>query len=258
MSSGRPGDFQSTLNELERRLRELMSDLVPPPAERTGEAPAPEPPGPPPMPPYRPPTQHEPQPPPPAPSGGLQDQLDELLRFRDQLTEAAKGLVEDYSRVLEQITRAVGDAPPAPPAPEPAPPPPTTAAGHVTFPVPPPVSQPTESTLYSGHVAVDAGPFADIATVAAFEAALRRVPHAEDVFVRSFEDHRAVVELRLAAEVPLVFELRRASDQAFDVDHADGGRLTLTMHSGNLPFPMRPANEREAPPVPPPNGGQTD
>jgi hypothetical protein len=260
MSSGGPGDFQSTLNELERRLRELMSDLVSPSAERTDEAPAPDPPGPPPMPPYRPPTQHAPAPP-PAPGGGLQDQLEELLRFRDQLTEAAKALVEDYSRVLEQITRAIGDAPapPAPPAPEPPPPaPPTTAAGHVTFPVPPPASQPTESTLYSGRVVVDAGPFEDIATVAAFEGALRRVPHAEDVFVRSFEAHRAVVELRLAAEVPLVFELRRASDQTFDVEHADAGRLTITMHSGNLPFPMRPANEHEAPPVPPPNGGETD
>jgi hypothetical protein len=251
MSSGGPGDFQSTLSELERRLRELMSELVTPAAERAQADPAPEQAAPPPP---------SPPPPPPAPRGGLQDQLEELLRFRDQLAEAAKSLVEDYSRVLEQITRAAGDAPSAPPAaePVPAPPPPTTAAGHVTFPVPPPASQPTESALYSGHVAVEAGPFPDIATLAAFEGALRRVPHAEDVFVRSFETHRAVVELRLAAEVPLVFELRRASDQAFDVDHADAGRLTLTMHSGSLPFPMRPANEREAPPAPPPNGGQTD
>lgn len=250
MSSGGPGDFQSTLNELERRLRELMSDLVTPAAERAQADAPPEPAAPPPPPP----------PPPPASGGGLQDQLEELLRFRDQLAEAAKSLVEDYSRVLEQITRAVGGAPaPEPPAPAPEPPPPpTTAAGHVTFPVPPPTSQPTESTLYSGHVAVEAGPFADIATLAAFEEALRRVPHAEDVFVRSFEAHRAVLELRLATEVPLVFELRRASDQAFDVEHADAGRLTLTMHSGNLPFPMRPANEHEVPPVPPPNGGQTD
>jgi len=250
------GDVQETLNELERRLRELQAELAAPQAQ---------PPGPPPMPPYRAPAPEPPPAPPPAPppppapaSGGLQEQLEELLRFRDQLAEAAKALVDDYSRVLDQITRVLepGPAPPAPaPAPAPAPPPPTPAVGHVTFPVPPPSS---EGTLYSGHVAVDAGPFADIATLAAFEAALRQVPHAEDVYVRSFEGHRALLELRLATAVPLVFELRRASDHAFDVDHADPGRLTLTMHSANLPFPMRPANDREAPPVPPPNGDEAD
>src|SRR5215207_9928606 len=139
MSSGDPGDFQSTLNDLERRLRDLLSELVSPTAER------PDPPPPP------------PPPPPPAPAGGLQAQLDELLRFRDQLADAAKALVEDYSRILEQIQRAVASPPP--------PPPPTPASGHVTFPVPPPAAPAAESTLYSGHIAVDAGPFADIATV---------------------------------------------------------------------------------------------
>jgi hypothetical protein len=225
MSGG--GDFQDTLNELERRLRDLMSDLTSRPAERAEpEAERDEPAAPPPPP---------PPPPPPAPAGGLQDQLEELLRFRDQLTEAAKKLVEDYARVLEQITRVI-----TAPAPPPPPPPPTTASGHVTFPVPPPAAQSTESTLYSGHVAIEASPFADIASLAAFEEALRKVPNAEDVAVGSFEGGRAVVELRLTAEMPLVFELRRASDQTFDVDHADPGRLVLTMHTPDLPFPARP------------------
>jgi hypothetical protein len=255
MSGRDPGDFQSTLNELERKLRDLLSELVSPP-DKQPQAPE-EPPGPPPMPPYRPPASTEP-PAQPAAAGGLQGPLEELLRFRDQLAQAAKALVEDYSRLLEQIERAMASPSPSPPPPPPPPPPPTPASGHVTFPVPPPAAPPTESTLYSGHIAIDAGPFADIATLAAFEDALRHVPHAEDVYVRSFEAHRALLEVRLAAEVPLVFELRRASDQAFDVDHADPGRLTLTMHAGNLPFPMRPANEHEAPPVPPANGGETD
>jgi hypothetical protein len=217
MSGDEPGDVQSSLNELERKLRELQAELARPAAPAEGE------PVPPPMPPYRPPVAAEPPPPAPPPpaAGGLQAQLDELLRFRDQLAEAAKALVEDYSRVLEQIERALASPPP--------PPPPTPATGHVTFPVPPPAAPSTESALYSGHVAIDAGPFADVAPLAAFEEALRRVPHAEDVYVRSFEAHRALLELRLAAEVPLVFELRRASDQPFDVDHADAGRLTLTM-----------------------------
>ena len=197
MTSGDPGDVQATLNELERKLRELQAELAPPSAQ----PPAPESPaGAPPMPPYRSPSAAEPPPASPpaeqlvhqarAHAGGLQDQLEELLRFRDQLAEAATALVEDYSRVLEQIARATGSSA--------EPPPPTPAAGHVTFPVPPPAAPSTESTLYSGHVAVEAGPFADIATLAAFEGALRRVPHAEDVYVRSFEGHRAVIELRLA------------------------------------------------------------
>src|SRR3954454_11581156 len=231
------GDFQDTLNELERRLRDLMSGLGGSRPAQGAEAPAEpaEPAAPPPMPPYRPPP-GEPAPPaaPPAP-GGLQDQLEELLRFRDQLTEAAKKLVEDYSRVLEQITRVV-----TAPAPPPAPPPPTPASGHVTFPVPPPTSQSTESALYSGDITIEAEPFEDIAALAAFEAAVRKVPGAEDVEVRKFKSHRAVVDLRLAAEAPLVFELRRASDQTFDVEDAEPGRLVLTMHTGELPFPMRP------------------
>jgi hypothetical protein len=190
------------------------------------------------MPPYR--SAPEAQAPAPRPApGGLQDQLEELLRFRDQLTEAAKKLVEDYSRVLEQITRVVAAPAPAPPQPPDAAPP-TPASGHVTFPVPPPASQSTESTLYSGQITIEAEPFADIAALAAFEQAVRNVPSAEDVEVSKFKNHRAVVGLTLAADTPLVFELRRASDQTFDVEDAEPGRLVLAMHTGELPFPMRP------------------
>jgi hypothetical protein len=211
-------DVQSTLNELERKLRELQSELAAPEAVQT---PAAEPPPPPP-------------PPPPA-AGAIEAQLEELLRFRDQLTEAATKLVEDYSRLLEQISRAAGEAP----APA-APPPPTPSAGHVTFPVPPPAAPSPESALHSGNVEIEAGPFADIAELAAFEQAVRRVPNAEDVVVPTFDGGRAVVELRLAAEMPLVFELRRASDRAFDVEHSEPGRLVLAMHAEDLPFPARP------------------
>jgi hypothetical protein len=211
-------DVQSTLNELERKLRELQSELAAPEAVQT---PAAEPPPPPP-------------PPPPA-AGAIEAQLEELLRFRDQLTEAATKLVEDYSRLLEQISRAAGEAP----APA-APPPPTPSAGHVTFPVPPPAAPSPESALHSGNVEIEAGPFTDIAELAAFEQAVRRVPNAEDVVVPTFDGGRAVVELRLAAEMPLVFELRRASDRAFDVEHSEPGRLVLAMHAEDLPFPVRP------------------
>ena len=228
------GDVQDTLNELERKLRELQAELAPSAPNEAPPAPAtPEPPhgGPPPMPPYRHPV--PPTAPPPPPASGMQDQLDELLRFRDQLTEAATKLVEDYSRILEQLSRATADVPAAPL-------PPTPAAGHATFPVPPPTIPSTESTLFNGHVSIHAGPFEDVAALAQFEQALRTVPHAEEVAVRKLKDQRAVIDLQLASEVPLVFELRRASEQTFDVEHAEPGRLELTIHAGDLPFPVRP------------------
>jgi hypothetical protein len=248
MSGDDPADIQQTLNDLERRLRELQAELAAP--QEPQDAPQAPAPGPPPMPPYRAPArdEHHAPPAPPLPASGLQTQFDELLRFRDQLAAAAKALVDDYSRLLEQLTLAI-ETPPAPP-------PPTTAAGHVTFAVPPPTAPSTEGSLFRGRVLVEAGPFDDIAALAAFEEGLRGVPGTGAVAVRSFEGGRATIELDLVADVPLVFELRRASDQAFDVDHADADRLTVTMHSGSLPFPMRPANDREAPPAPP--NGEAD
>jgi hypothetical protein len=218
------GDVQHTLNELERRLRELQAELAAPDvAPRVEEPPPPEPPPP-----------AEPPAPPPAPRGPLQDQLDELLRFRDQLATAANQLVEDYTRLLEQLERAAQMPAAGGWASSPA-------AGHMTFPVPPPSSPSSESTLFAGTVVVEAAPFDEIGTLAIFEAVLRSIPQAEDVHVRSFEGGRAVLDVRLAGEVPLVFELRRASDHAFDVEHAEPGRLELAMHPpGDLPFPMRP------------------
>ena len=214
------GDVQATLNELERKLRELQAELRGSEAATPAVSEAP------------PPVTHEPPPPPaPAPARGpLHDQLDELLRFRDQLAEAANRLVDDYTRLLKQLERVAQ-----------APAPPTAAVGHVTFPVPEPAPSSPESALHAGPVVIEAAPFEDIAAVMALETALRAIPHAEDVRVRSFDAGRAVVDLRLGGETALVFELRRASDQGFDVQHAEPGRLELAMHpAGDLPFPMRP------------------
>ena len=213
------GDVQHTLNELERRLRELQAELGAPREPEPAPEPAPEP---------------EPEPAPPAPPARspLQDQLDELLRFRDQLAAAANTLVEDYTRLVEQLER-VAQVPPAPAA--------TPAAGHLTFPVPPPSSPSSEGTIYSGDVTIEAAPFEEIGALAAFESALRSVAQAEDVHVRSFDHGHAVIDVRLGGEVALVFELRRASDQGFDVEDVAPARLKLSMHpAGDLPFPMRP------------------
>lgn len=266
MTSGDTGDVQATLSELERKLRELEAELqavgVPaPPPEPAPEPPPPPPP--PPMPEYRAPAKE-------ASAGqlvqdareragGLHDQLDELLRFRDQLADAATALVEDYSRVLEQIARAAGATPPPLPS-EPE---------RATFPVPPPAPPSPEGSLFSGHVVIDVGPFSEIASLAAFEQSVMRVPYAEDVRVSGFEGHRARIELRLTSEVALVFELRRVTDQGFDVRDTEPGLLTLTIHGAPMSvsaaaeaqratqFPMRPASDDESPPLPPSSGGST-
>ena len=78
--------------------------------------------------------------------------------------------------------------------------------------MPPPTIPSTESTLFSGPVTIHAGPFADVTGLALFEQALRAVPNATEVSVRKLKDQRAVIDLELATDVPLVFELRRASD----------------------------------------------
>jgi hypothetical protein len=130
------GDVSKTLSELERKLLELERELAStgprpsesapwvrasesgPDAEAESAAPPPEAPA-----------------PPPAPRratgvgdadrlvaeararlGGLSGQVDELLRFREQLHRTARELEDEYSRVLARIgAPPPPDAPPAPP-----------------------------------------------------------------------------------------------------------------------------------------------
>jgi hypothetical protein len=128
------GDVSSTLGDLERKLRELERELSGT-AARSAPAPAPV------------------APTPPAPSyttpsavqdadlliaqararlGSLDGQVDELLRFREQLHRTARELEEEYSRVLARIgappvapgafalpTAPVAAPAPAMPAPQP-------------------------------------------------------------------------------------------------------------------------------------------
>ncbi|MDX6649829.1 MAG: hypothetical protein QOJ97_1780 [Solirubrobacteraceae bacterium] len=47
------------------------------------------------------------------------------------------------------------------------------------------------------EVVVEAGPFADISSVSAFEQALGQVPGVEEALVRSFEGNRAIIDVRL-------------------------------------------------------------
>jgi hypothetical protein len=79
----------------------------------------------------------------------------------------------------------------------------------------------------NGSVVLNAGPFADIATLSAFEQALERVARISDVYVRGFEGNRALIDVKLEGSVRLVEEMRRSLPFGFSVTEADGGRVTL-------------------------------
>jgi hypothetical protein len=85
-----------------------------------------------------------------------------------------------------------------------------------------------ETTLFEGHVELGVGPFYDIDSLSAFERRLASLPNAIDASVRRFEASHAVVDLRLAAPVALVAELRRTLDTDFNVRQVAGGRILLT------------------------------
>jgi len=153
-----PGDadLSQTLDELERKLRDLERELGTPP----------------------------PTPPPaPAPSmgaglGDLAAEIDELSRFRDQLQKIGRELEEEYERVLERL----GTERPAP--------------------APMPVDEPRPAPAVE-TVTLDAGPFADLDALAAFEQALDALEGVEAVQITGFEGRRALGELRLRGELGL-------------------------------------------------------
>jgi hypothetical protein len=139
-----------------------------------------------------------PPPPPPAPAAGLHRQLDELLAFRDRLVQTTDDLVSELSRVLTEL--GVGAAP------DPA------------------------DTLLSGDVTVDAAPFGDLATLAAFEQALQRVSGVAGVYVRALDAGRATIDVRLSGPVALAAALRATAPVPFAVTDVRDGRLTLAIN----------------------------
>lgn len=200
------GDVSETLGALERKLRELEREL-----SSVGAAP----PAPAAAVPEVPPAPAVAPPPPPAPAtdhlvdqarerlGGLSGQLDELLRFREQLQRSARELDEEYARVLARVTQGAVPA---------------------SAPVAPAPPAPTEPPL-EGPLVVDAGPFTDISALSAFERALATVPGAQDVYVSGFEGNRALVEMRLTAPVT-PSELVRVAP-GYTVSETGGGRVRL-------------------------------
>ena len=80
---------------------------------------------------------------------------------------------------------------------------------------------------FEGPVVIDAGPFSDITALSTFEQGLARVAGVEDVYVSGFEGNRALIELRVAAPVALVREMRAAGTGELIVTEAAAGRLRV-------------------------------
>jgi hypothetical protein len=177
------------------------ADAPPPPPAFNGVAPVPVRPPAAPWPQAAAPQATAPQagyvPPPPPPAAGLHRELDELLAFRDRLVRTTDDLVSELSRVLTEL--GVGAAP------DPA------------------------DTLLSGDVVVEAAPFGDLATLAAFEQALQRVPGVAGVYVRALDAGRATIDVRLAGPVALAAALRATAPLPFAVTDVRDGRLTLAI-----------------------------
>jgi hypothetical protein len=131
------------------------------------------------------------------PAGGLHRQLDELLAFRDRLVQTTDDLVAELSRVLTELGADVPHDP--------------------------------ADTLLTGRVVVQAAPFADLATLSAFEQALVRTPGVLDVHVRTLDQGSAIIDVQLAGPVALGAALRAVAPVAFAVTAVAEGRLALAI-----------------------------
>lgn len=175
----------------------------------------------------------------------LRGEIADLVKFRDQLEAAARELVSEYDRLVSRLQTSApnGDAEAAPEPPPGAevpaslgPPPehqlpPAVAAGLPGHSPPGPATPPSagDTMSFVGAVVVDAGPFSDITTLQSFEQGLSKVAGAEDVYVRSFEGNRALIDVRLSNPVPLVQLLREQLDLPIITREAGEGRLTVDL-----------------------------
>jgi uncharacterized coiled-coil protein SlyX len=78
-------------------------------------------------------------------------------------------------------------------------------------------------------VSLDAGPFADIVALSAFEEMLDRLPSITEVYVRGLEGSRALIDLRTTAEGSIVEEVRAGVPLVFSVARDEPDALTINV-----------------------------
>jgi hypothetical protein len=177
--------------------------------------------------------------------------LAELRRFRDRLERFARDLAAEYDALLGRVMSGLSSVSPSEnsttsaqaamspagsaqatasstPA-EVAPPVPSQAAvPEATQAIPEAEPKSPEDVLFEGRVELGVGPFYDIASLGGFERRLASLPYVVEASVRRFEASHAVVDVRLAAPVALVRELRRTGESDFNVREVADGRILLT------------------------------
>jgi cell division septum initiation protein DivIVA len=109
--------------------------------------------------------------------------------------------------------------------PEPEPQPAAAMAGAPT------ATGTPDDQLFETKVELDAGPFADFGSLSAFERALALLPRVEDVYVRRLAADRALIELTLGEEGPLIAAMRESLPYEFAVRDASSTTLVLDVTS---------------------------
>jgi hypothetical protein len=163
----------------------------------------------------------------PRPSEAQLASLAELRRFRDRLERFARDLAAEYDALLGRVMSGLTSTST-----------PTVASPALVEDLPaavkpiaeesPAAPESPEDMLFEGRVELGVGPFYDIASVSAFERGLASLPYVVEASVRRFEASHAVVDVRLAAPVALVRELRKTVESGFSVREVADGRVLLT------------------------------
>jgi cell division septum initiation protein DivIVA len=195
-------DFESTISQVERK--ELTVPALP---VETAVAPQPEP-----------------------------DRVAEAGELQPEPEAATEVAVETEPQVeLESVAELVLPEPEPEPEPEaiaepepepepvPEPPPAAAMAGAST--------EASDDQLFGVKVELDAGPFADFGSLSAFERALALLPRVEDVYVRRLAADRALIELTLGEEGPLIAAMRESLPYEFAVREASSTTLVLDVTS---------------------------
>lgn len=142
--------------------------------------------------------------------------LEELLRVREGLVGDLRTTLTDYEHTLGRLERGAehgtGHADPI------------RTERPVVAAVP---DRPEVAQIFPRRVELHAGPFDDFTELSSFERSLAGLPTVEDVYIRAFEAHRAVIELVLAEERPLLRDLAVHVPYEIAVASSDGETLNI-------------------------------
>jgi hypothetical protein len=187
-----PSTLDARLAEIDRRLRTIQSGLVPPPDTAAGGAPASSPPSvPPPMPPPAPVPEFtaarlsHPGAEPAEPRSRAEDlaEVATLIGELRELTAAHERLLSSSRDLLSTMAGALARQHQSEPASAPAPPAPAGPAA-------------------AGTVSLEAGPFADTASLRRFERSLTALPEVTSVAIREYTGgDRVIVDVHLTGAI---------------------------------------------------------